>query len=362
MTTAALTNRERFRRLMRSEDIDRLPVMALEPFEVAAVARWQAEGLPAGADPVSFLGMAHLVNVPMRMEPVPPFPEEIVIEDAASYTQRDGMGTLVRRQRGNPTMFYGHIDHPVKTRDDWRVYKQRFQPDPEARLGNNWPASGERLRASTEPVWINLYPFFFRFGFYSMGMACFLMAFYDEPEMLHDMFATVGRMTFICLERVLNTVVPDVVTINEDLAGKNNPLISPALYRQFWDPHQQAIVDLLRDRGVQVICMWSVGRLDPLLPTFLDRGFTCTWPLEVMAGMDGPTLRRHYGSRLALGGNIAKEAVISGPCAIDHELERLLPLIRAGGFLPALDDMASPDMPFAHYRYLIERLQAIRLS
>jgi uroporphyrinogen decarboxylase len=77
--------------------------------------------------------------------------------------------------------------------------------------------------------------------------------------------------------------------------------------------------------------------------------------------MDAPGLRRRFGRDLRLGGNIAKEAVIAGPAAIDRELERLLPLIHAGGFLPALDDMASPDMPFAHYRYLIERLQGIRL-
>jgi uroporphyrinogen decarboxylase len=146
------------------------------------------------------------------------------------------------------------------------------------------------------------------------------------------------------------------------LAGKNGPLVSPATYAEFWDPHQAAILNLLRERGVEMICMWSAGNLDPLLPTLLDRGFNCTCPLEVVAGMDAPALRRQYGRRLALGGNIAKEAVIAGPAAIDAEIERLGPLIRAGGFLPALDDMAAPDMPFAHYRHMIERLQAVDLS
>jgi hypothetical protein len=362
MSAAALTNRDRFRRLLQGESIDRLPVMALEPFEADALQRWHAEGLPAGTDPVSFLGMSRLVNVPLCMERVPAYVPDIVAEDATSFTQRDSMGSLVRRQRSNPTMFYGHVDHPVKSRDDWREYRKRFQPCLAARLDKDWPALGERLRMSTEPVWINLFPFFFRFGFYSMGMARFLMAFYDDPDMIHEMFDTVGRMTFACLERILETVVPDVVTINEDLAGKNNPLVSPEMYAQFWDPHQNAVLRLLRDHGVQVICMWSAGKLDPLIPALLDRGITCTWPLEVMAGMDAPALRQRYGARLALGGNIAKEAVIAGPAAIDGEIDRLLPLIHAGRFLPALDDMASPDMPFAHYRQMIERLQTVKLG
>ena len=94
----------------------------------------------------------------------------------------------------------------------------------------------------------------------------------------------------------------------------------------------------------------------------MEHGFNCTWPLEAIAGPEAAALRQRFGRGLLLGGNIAKEAVIAGPAAIDLEIDRLMPLIREGGFLPALDDMASPDMPFAHYRYMIERLQAIELA
>ena len=111
-----------------------------------------------------------------------------------------------------------------------------------------------------------------------------------------------------------------------------------------------------------VICQWSSGRFHELLPDMLEHGFNCTWPLEGMAGMDAPDLRRRFGERLLLAGNIRTEAVIAGPEAVDSEIERLMPLIREGGFLPALDDMASPDMPFAHYQYLIQRLQDIQMD
>ena len=76
--------------------------------------------------------------------------------------------------------------------------------------------------------------------------------------------------------------------------------------------------------------------------------------------MDAVDLRRRFGRSLLLAGNIPKEAVIAGPGAIDDAIDRVQPLIEEGGFIPALDDMASPDMPFAHYRHMIERLQAIR--
>jgi uroporphyrinogen decarboxylase len=62
---------------------------------------------------------------------------------------------------------------------------------------------------------------------------------------------------------------------------------------------------------------------------------------------------------LRLGGNISKEALIAGPAAIDREIARLMPLVRDGGFVPALDDMVPLEVPLTHYRYLIEAIRAI---
>ena len=41
-----MNDRERFRRIMAYEPVDRPPVLALEPFEESAIARWRKEGLP----------------------------------------------------------------------------------------------------------------------------------------------------------------------------------------------------------------------------------------------------------------------------------------------------------------------------
>ena len=44
--------------------VDRLPVLALEPFEQAAITRWHSEELPDGVHPLAFLGKSKLVQVP----------------------------------------------------------------------------------------------------------------------------------------------------------------------------------------------------------------------------------------------------------------------------------------------------------
>jgi uroporphyrinogen-III decarboxylase len=357
-----MSPREYFRAIMRHEKVDRVPVLALEPFEQTALTRWRGEGLPEGAHPVDFLGMSQLVQVPLGWGPIPAFEQKVISEDDQYVVEVSNMGATVRKRKDHPTLFYGHIDHPVRTRDDWQEYKQRFRASSPGRLPVDWQDTvAPRLNASTDPVGICFFPFFFRLGFYAMGMERFLTAFYDDPDLMHDVFSHWSRFAIEMLEPVLGTVQLDFAMFAEDLAGKNGPLISPEIYQEFWYPYQDPIVDLLRAHDVPVICQWSAGQFERLLPGMIDHGFNCTWPLEAMAGMEAPTLRQRYGRKLLMGGNIPKEAVIAGPEAIDRELDRLLPLIREGGFLPALDDMASPDMPFAHYRHMIERLQTLAL-
>ena len=80
-----------------------------------------------------------------------------------------------------------------------------------------------------------------------------------------------------------------------------------------------------------------------------------------MAGMDPVMLRKRFGRELRLGGGIAKEALIAGPDAIDREIERLMPVIRDGGFIPAVDDCPPPEVPLKTFAYYVEALRKICL-
>jgi len=353
-----MNDRERFQRVMRYEPVDRLPALVVEPYEVEALARWRTEGLPEGADVCDCLGLSPLQYAPIDLGPHPGFEPVVLADDGAYETVVTYLGATIRRDKAHPTMLYGHVDHPVKTLADWREYRRRFRP--EGRIPANWQSEiVPQLQASARPVGLCPFPFFFRLGFYTMGMERFLSGFYEQPDLMHAMFAFWAEFITETIRPVLGTMQFDFAVFGEDLAGKNGPLISPRLYDEFWRPYQEPLLRLLRDSGIPVIAQWSAGQFDALLPSMLDQGFNAIWPLEVMAGNDPMALRRHFGRDLLMIGGIAKEAVIAGPEAIDANLERLAPLIADGGFVPALDDMGAPDMPFAHYRYLAERLRAL---
>ena len=348
---------------MSYQPVDRLPVLAVEPYERLAVTRWRNEGLPIDKAPEEFLGMTRLVHVGgAGLSPIPAFKETVVFEDDEYLEQYTTMGATVRRRKEAPRTFYGHIDNPIKTRTDWDRYKERLNPEsPERLSGVLDPDNVRRLNKSCDPVGILFFPFFFRFGVYTMGMERFLTSFHDDPDLMRDVFAVGGGLILTILPRILDVIDVDFALFAEDLAWKKAPLISPETYYEFWYPWQDPIIQMLQDAGVPVICQWSAGRFDEILPGMLAHGFTCTWPLERKAGVDAAEMRSRFGKELLLGGNIAMDAVVEGPSAIDREIDRLERLIREGGFIPAMDDMVPIECPFDHYRYLIDRLQNIRL-
>ena len=128
----------------------------------------------------------------------------------------------------------------------------------------------------------------------------------------------------------------DGLVLTEDLAYKNGPHLSPKIYEEFWLPYQNPIVREVKRHGTGIVCLWTAGNIEALLPMLMDNGINCIWCLERGSGMDPVALRKKYGQSLLLGGGIPKEALIQGRAAIDREIASLLPLIREGGYLPAL--------------------------
>jgi uroporphyrinogen-III decarboxylase len=355
-----MDDRERFLDMMAYKPVDRLPVMSIETLiEGPALDRYRREGLPNDTSPLDYLGIKTFQRLPVSFEPMPGFERRIVSDDESEYVEIDGMGATVRRMKEAPKMYYGYIDHPVKTREDWEQYKRRFDPDSPGRLPENLENAIAELNASQRPTHLNLFPFFFRLGFYLLGMERFLTAFYDEPELIHDMFSFWSGFVMKTIHPLLGRVRIDCVSFTEDLAYKGGPHISPKIYEEFWLPYQDPIVHELRRHGMEVICLWSAGNIDVLIPLLMEHGVNCFWPVERGSGMDPAALRSKYGRALRMGGGIPKEALIEGPAAIDRELERLLPLIKEGGYLPALDDVVPPEVPFDTYRHYAAALRAV---
>jgi uroporphyrinogen decarboxylase len=110
-----------------------------------------------------------------------------------------------------------------------------------------------------------------------------------------------------------------------------------------------------RRRGCEIAHVDCDGNPHDIVANWLEEGVNVMFPLEVQAGVDPIAWRREFGRDLRLRGGINKYALVEGGAAIDRELDRIKPLLDQGGFIPHLDHLVPPDIPYAHYCDYLEK-------
>ncbi len=276
---------------------------------------------------------------------------ETIYEDAEYLIQRDALGRrlkLCKRVASVPLP----LDFPVREMDDWLRLKPLFAFR-EDRIDRVAVEAARRVQADGALV-VGRIPGGWDMARELMGEANACLAYYTQPELMHDLMATFADTAVKVFERVTETLVIDQLFVHEDLAGKSGPLVGPKQVEQFIAPYYRQVWDLLSARGTKIFNMDSDGDLTPVIEAFLRCGVNVMHPMEPAAGMDVVQLRRQYGNRLAMLGGIDKHVLRRSKEDIRRELEyKLQPLMQQGGMAFALDHRIPNGTPLENYRYYV---------
>ena len=191
-----------------------------------------------------------------------------------------------------------------------------------------------------------------------MGVEKHLLAYYDYPELINDINRFQLDIYKEQMDKILKIIQPNVVFFEEDLSGRDGPMVSPKCIDEFITPCYREIIPFLKERGVKNVFVDTDGNITPVIPNFMNAGVDGFLPIDVNAGVDIVKVREKYPSIKLIGG-FNKLAIVDGPEAIDTEFERLLPIIKQGGYLPGIDHQAAPATPLENYKYYIKRLGEI---
>ena len=278
----------------------------------------------------------------------------VVLEETEEYIiTRDRMGRRMQLIKGIATIPLP-LDFPVKTMDDWLRLKPRYEFS-EARFGRDWEAVAKAHRAAGRVVTVGI-PGGFDEPRQLLGEENICLAFYEQPELIHDILKTIGDTAFKVLERASRTVQIDLLSIHEDMAGKSGPLAGPKQIKEFIGPYYRRIWDLLADRGARVFDQDSDGNMNHVIEAFMDAGVNCMHPMEPAADMDIVQVREKYGNRLAFYGGLDKHVIRQSLADIEAELERKIPpMVRTGGCILGLDHRIPNGTPLANYRFYIQK-------
>ncbi|MCL2301140.1 MAG: hypothetical protein FWC27_13445 [Firmicutes bacterium] len=187
------------------------------------------------------------------------------------------------------------------------------------------------------------------------GIEGHLYAFYDHPELMHKINQDLLAFNLEAIERVCAYLRPDLLSLMEDMSYNHGPMLSQACFDEFLRPYYLELAKALKSYGVPFF-VDTDGLVDRLVPWLLDCGAEGLLPLERQSGVDVNALRAQYPGLKMLGG-FDKMVMDKGEAAMRGEFERLLPLMKAGGFVPSVDHQTPPGVGLEAYRLYVRLLR-----
>jgi len=364
-----MNNRERFNATMHYQHRDRSPILDFNFWDETLVV-WHDQGLPQYVDRSNsdeFFGMDPGLDQATCITDVnvglsPPF-EEKVLEDRGDhevFQQEDGVRVLRKKFMSSIPQPLSHL---LVDRDSWgKHYKPRLDPTHPGRYPEDWD---QRAQTWSDPnrdyvaaLWGgSLYGWLRNW----MGVENLSYVVYDDPAWFEEMVTTVADCIIGTLSRVLETGGQfDACAMWEDMCYNAGPLLSPKHFQQFLVPHYRRITDLLHKYGVDVIWVDCDGKIDLLIPLWLDAGLNCMFPIEVGTwGADPVQYRKQYGQQLLMMGGFDKHILARSRHEIEQEIYRLAPLVEEGGYIGFCDHRVPPDVPLENYIFYLETVRKV---
>ena len=289
--------------------------------------------------------------------PVPPFSRKVIKQDEHTRLVINEEGILMKEFKDymNSSMPQ-FLRFPVKRREDFQKFrKERLQLSFSQRIPSDWRQRLSLWSKGKYPVMC----FADRWGgFFGplrnlMGLMNLCMTFHDDPVFVEEMMAERAESIISITDEILKYTSLDAFMFWEDMGFNKGSLIKPSMYRKMALKYYRRVCDWLHNKGINYIFLDSDGNTWELIPIWLEAGINGVFPCEAKAGMDVVKIRKEYGKDLIIMGGIDKRAVAEGSKIMREEVDRVIPLVEEGGYIPELDHGAPPDISWQNmYEYM----------
>jgi hypothetical protein len=318
---------ERFRAVMSFQEVDRLPRWEWAMWWDQTIDRWHGEGLP------------------VQLTDIFDIHEYFGLDPYKQYWFSTTDATIEAEQH--------HVEGIVSDMDDYLAHRPNLFPDHSAAIEGMKPWF-ERQDKGEAVIWITLEGYFW-FPRTLMGFVDMMLAYYDQPELIHQINQDLLDFNLGIMEQVERLGRPIFMTVAEDMSYNNGPMISRELMDEFLSPYYERMLTRAKEMDMLTI-VDTDGDVTLLVPWLLDNGVEGVLPLERQAGVDGMTLREAF-PKLRMVGHYDKMVMNQGESAIREEFERLTPLMKTGGFIPSVDHQTPPSVSLEAYRTYLQLLR-----
>ena len=344
-----MNSRERVLRVLSGGIPDRVPLD--DSYWQTTIARWRREGLPQDVSPQAYFGTNEIVF--LGGDYTMQFPERVVQEGDAMRQYWDRDGALRRDLHVAEGWTSQWIEYTIRNREDWLKHRHMMAFN-DSRIPDSTLETYRRARAEGRFVGYSahacFHPTWMRIGLENM-----LIWMLEDPAFIHELYAAHAQLVIDIYEGMRALGIEfDGARLADDLGYRVAPLISPALYREIVYPYHKRLCDHFARHGLKTM-LHSDGNIAPLIPHFMDAGFTALNPLEVKAGLDVRSLQAEYGGRLVFYGNIDARILSGSKDEIREEIVSKLAAVKeTGGYIYHSDHSVPNSVSLENYAYAIE--------
>ena len=325
--------KERIRNVLEFKPVDRLPALEWGPWWNKTMDRWRTEGINS--------------STPDILWAKPGMEVTSAAADIGDVLGLDPFRVVWLAINGpdcpHPQAEGGGI---ISNVTDYHKIKPLLYPEPAFDL-NYLKKLSIAGRTDGMALWMWIEGFFWG-PRKLLGIEPHLYAFYDQPELLEEINADLLAYYQRVLPQLFDIVTPDILLIAEDLSYNHGPMLSKESFDRVMAPYYKVLTKLLKSYGIHPM-MDSDGDITQVIPWLYEVGVEGLGPLERMAGVDVVKIRQQYPDILLLGG-FDKTTMHSGEAGMRLEFERLLPVIKSGGYLLTVDHQTPPECSLSNYQ------------
>ncbi len=178
-------------------------------------------------------------------------------------------------------------------------------------------------------------PGVFEMTHHLMGMEDALVAYYEEPEAMHELIDMIVEYELDYAKVATEKLHFDALFHHDDWGSATNSLMSPGIFKEFILPAYKKIYGFYKANGVELIVHHSDSFAANLVPFMIEMGVDI-WQGAVPTN-NIPDLIRQYGEQIAFMGEIeTREIDLPNwtPEAVAKEVERACRKCGKFAFIP----------------------------